>query len=64
MLYDDGKNVRLLYELEVPMYPQVTLSIPFTKVQTACHATDSGGVGLLHEIKASSILTILSAASL
>lgn len=22
MLYDDGKNVRLLYELEVPMYPQ------------------------------------------
>ena len=22
MLYDDGRNVRLLYELEVPMYPQ------------------------------------------
>ena len=22
MLYDDGKNVRLLYELEVPRYPQ------------------------------------------
>ena len=22
MLYDDGRNVRLLYELEVPVYPQ------------------------------------------
>ncbi|CAL5223925.1 g6526 [Coccomyxa viridis] len=22
VLYDDGRNVRLLYELEVPMYPQ------------------------------------------
>ena len=30
VLYDDGKNVRLLYELEVPLYPQVTLLTPFT----------------------------------
>ena len=28
VLYDDGKNVRLLYELEVPLYPQVTLPTP------------------------------------